>query len=97
MVALGAPVIWGLGLLYSAITSAPLSLACYKIYCVLVRTPGARVTEETSFPATVLMNFAFLLHVFAFAAGERCHCGRGVEGRGGEGSGPLRMLFAMWG
>ena len=59
-----------------------------QIYTVLVRTPGARVTEETSMPATVLMNFAFLLHVFAFAAGGR------RAGAAGGGSGARLTAWA---
>ena len=36
--------------------------------CWCLLRAGARVTEESSFLATCLMNFAFVLHVFAFAA-----------------------------
>lgn len=36
-------------------------------YTVVLRAPGARVTEETSLPAAMLINAAFLTGVFTFA------------------------------
>lgn len=35
-----APVIWSLGCVYSMVTGSPLGLSMYRIYTVLVRTPG---------------------------------------------------------
>ena len=48
LVMFGAPVIWAWGALYAAITGAPIGLGVFKIYTVVLRAPGARVTEETS-------------------------------------------------
>lgn len=63
----GAPVIYAWGCLYAAITGAPVSLGVFKVYTVVLRAPGARVTEETSLPAAMLINAAFLTGVFTFA------------------------------
>lgn len=35
-----APIIWSLGCVYSMVTGSPIGISCYKIYTVLVRTPG---------------------------------------------------------
>lgn len=61
------PVVWAGGFAYSFITGAPITLGLFKIYSVVIRAPGAKVTEETSLPAAALMNVMFLAGLFSFA------------------------------
>ncbi|KAI3438204.1 hypothetical protein D9Q98_000641 [Chlorella vulgaris] len=67
LIMVGAPVIYLWGCLYAAITGAPVSLGVFKVYTVVLRAPGARVTEETSLAAALLINAAFITGMFTFA------------------------------
>ncbi|GAB4818940.1 hypothetical protein N2152v2_005986 [Parachlorella kessleri] len=62
-----APIVYAGGLLYSVITDSPIQLGLLKVYSVIIRVPGAKVTEEKSLAAGVLMNAFFLAGVFSFA------------------------------
>ncbi|GAB4822281.1 hypothetical protein N2152v2_009327 [Parachlorella kessleri] len=62
-----APIVYLGGVLYSLITGAPIQLGLLKVYSVIIRVPGAKVTEEKSLAAFLLMNFFFLVGLFSFA------------------------------
>lgn len=113
MFVLVAPVVYAGGFLYSLITGSPIQLGLLKIYNVVIRVPGAKVTEETSLAAGLLMNAFFLVGVFSFAvsgsmgaeggrqnAGWRCTLGvLGLQaGSGWHTTHPLRRpLLALAG
>jgi len=63
----GTPVVWLMSLLYCSASGTDLPHGLFKVYGVLYRAPGAKVTEETSWLAGLIMNIVFLLGLFTFA------------------------------
>lgn len=63
----GTPVVWLMSLLYCSASGTDLPHGLFKVYGVLYRAPGAKVTEETSWLAALVMNIVFLLGLFTFA------------------------------
>ncbi|DBB16525.1 TPA: hypothetical protein ACH3X3_014790 [Trebouxia sp. C0006] len=61
------PLVWLGGLLYHCTSGESLQISLFKVYAVLYRAPGAKVTEETTLPAALLMNLIFLCGLFTFA------------------------------
>lgn len=61
------PLVWLGGLLYHCTSGESLQVSLFKVYAVLYRAPGAKVTEETTLPAALLMNLIFLCGLFTFA------------------------------
>lgn len=58
-----APVIWSLGCVYSMTTGSPLGLSMYKIYTVLVRTPGEQGRGDSADGSRVHLLWLLLLPV----------------------------------
>lgn len=61
------PLVWLGGLLYHCTSGENLQVSLFKVYAVLYRAPGAKVTEETTLAAALLMNLIFLCGLFTFA------------------------------
>ena len=84
LVLVGAPIIYAAGCLYAAITGTPVALGVFKVYTVVLRAPGARVTEETRFVCVVVGGGGDAGRAVLTTSGRGARGdGRGGSARGG--------------